>query len=413
MTIRRALFISLALAATTSFAQFTILHSFNGGTTDGQSPYGSLVLDGSNLYGMTQLGGTGAGSGNGVLFRIGTDGANYTNLHYFAGGATDGRFPQGSLTLAGNTLYGLAANGGSADDGVVFRSATDGTSHTNLQSFTYSNGENPYGRLTIAGDTMYGMALSGGSVAGGVIFKQNTNGSSFAVIHNFSVSVATDGTYPYGFVTHLGGQLYGMTYQGGSANLGVLFRVATDGSGYTNLYSFAGSVADGSRPRGSLTLSSNGTQFYGMTSEGGVSNRGVLFRINLDGSGYTNLHNFIGGITDGRAPYYSSLIQSSNGLTLYGMTQYGGSGDRGVLFQMNSDGSGYTNLHIFNTGTTNGIYPYDSLLLSADEQTLYGMTRDGGANNRGTVFAFAIPEPSTFITVGLGLLLCLSRFRRR
>ena len=34
-------------------ADYSVLHSFMGGTSDGATPYGALLLSGSDLYGMT------------------------------------------------------------------------------------------------------------------------------------------------------------------------------------------------------------------------------------------------------------------------------------------------------------------------------------------------------------------------
>ena len=48
----------------------TVLHSFTGGL-DGGYPYGGLTLDtAGNVYGTTQVGGTGEYEYNGVAFEI-------------------------------------------------------------------------------------------------------------------------------------------------------------------------------------------------------------------------------------------------------------------------------------------------------------------------------------------------------
>ena len=84
-----------ALAAGVGYAQagnFQVLHSFTG--ADGAYPQGSLIQSGSTLYGMT----AGGGSGNsGTIFSIPAAGGSITVLHSFAGGATDGANPRGSL----------------------------------------------------------------------------------------------------------------------------------------------------------------------------------------------------------------------------------------------------------------------------------------------------------------------------
>ena len=49
-------------------------------------------------------------------------------------------------------------------------------------------------------------------------------------------------------------------------------------------------TADGANPHGSLTLADG--VLYGTTYDGGFYGAGTLFRVNLNGSGFTNLHNF-------------------------------------------------------------------------------------------------------------------------
>ena len=64
---------------------------------------------------------------------------------------------------------------------------------------------------------------------------------------------------------------------------GLVMAVATTASAqtFTLLHSFAG--AEGANPMGSLILS-NGA-LYGMTSQGGVAGSGVVFKMNTNGSG--------------------------------------------------------------------------------------------------------------------------------
>jgi uncharacterized repeat protein (TIGR03803 family) len=111
-------------------SNFRVLHSFNGGTTEGFGPLGSLVLVGSTLYGMTSSGGVGVvpstggetpGSpGDGTIFQLLADGRDYRVLHFFAGGANDGSQPLADLTAVGSTLYGTTYSGGASNLGTVF-----------------------------------------------------------------------------------------------------------------------------------------------------------------------------------------------------------------------------------------------------------------------------------------------------
>jgi len=356
---------------------FTVLHSFSPGTTDGQDPWGSLTIDGSILYGMTRYGGTSSG---GVIFKIATDGSGYTLLHHFAGGTADGQYPNGSLTLDGSTLYGMTNAGGSSNLGVIFMIATDGSSYNVLHHFAggTTDGQYPNGSLTLDGSTLYGMTAGGGTTGYGVVFKIATNGSGYTILHHFAGGT-TDGRYPKRSLTLDGSILYGMTASGGSTDYGVVFKIATDGTGYTVLHHFAGGTTGGQNPYGSLTL--YGSTLYGMTHYGGVPNGGVIFKIATDGSGYTVLHYFSG---EGKNPGGSLTLDGS---TLYGMTTGGGTTGYGVIFKIATDGTGYTVLHSFNGSATDGARPYGSLTLNAS--TLYGMTRYGGPSGRGTVFKIA------------------------
>ena len=72
-----------------------------------------------------------------------------------------------------------------------------------------------------------------------------------------------------------------MTYQGGNGNLGVLFSIGTDGTGFDLVEGFAGTPADGASPAGNLTLSGDASMLYGMTASGGTANRGVVFSRSL------------------------------------------------------------------------------------------------------------------------------------
>src|SRR6185436_7453078 len=98
---------------------------------------------------------------------------------------------------------------------------------------------------------------------------------------------------------------------------------------------------DGAMPWAGLVASGN--RLYGTTREGGAGDRGTVFAINMDGSGFTNLHHF-NGRPDGSHPY-SELVLLGN--TLYGTTDGGGASGKGSVFAVNTDGTGFTILHSF------------------------------------------------------------------
>jgi uncharacterized repeat protein (TIGR03803 family) len=251
---------------------FKILHSFNG--TDGRFATGSLTLSGSTLYGMTANGGP-VGVNSGTIFSINTNGTGFGSLHVF--NYWDGDSPYGSLTLSGSTLYGMAAGGGSLSGmGNIFSTNANGTGFQNLYSFSGIDGDNPQGDLTLSGSTLYGMTENGGAGLGGKgnIFSINANGTGFKNLYIFN---GTDGKYPYGDLTLSAPALYGMTEKGGRSGDGNIFSINTDGTGFQELHSFNG--ADGLEPFSSLTLS--GSTLYGMTLRGGSHGDGVVFSLTV------------------------------------------------------------------------------------------------------------------------------------
>src|SRR6185295_8272588 len=99
--------------------------------------------------------------------------------------------------------------------------------------------------------------------------------------------------------------LYGMTETGGSAGLGVIFKVKPDGTGYTKLLDFTG-AANGSKPAGSFFY--DGNFLYGMTAMGGANDKGIIFKIKTDGSGFVKLLDFNGAANGSNAFGMGTLI---------------------------------------------------------------------------------------------------------
>jgi uncharacterized repeat protein (TIGR03803 family) len=139
-------------------------------------PKGDLTLSANTLYGVTWENG-------GYVFKVNTNGTGFTTLHTFTGTDpntgtnTDGVFPEAGLILSGTTLFGTASHGGDSNSGTVFKVNTDGTDFTTLHSFsglnylTNSDGNVPYSGLVLSGATLYGTTIFGGSGGSGTIFS--------------------------------------------------------------------------------------------------------------------------------------------------------------------------------------------------------------------------------------------------
>jgi uncharacterized repeat protein (TIGR03803 family) len=141
---------------------------------------------------------------------------------------------------------------------------------------------------------LYGTAHAGGAAGNGVVYKIHADGSGFAVLHSFTAYSSApadnanhDGARPKGLLLS-GNTLYGTAAERGDGFWGTVFRLTTDGSGFTPLHHFQGS--DGSSPQAGLVLSGN--TLFGTANFGGPDGGGLVYKVNTDGSGFTVLHSF-------------------------------------------------------------------------------------------------------------------------
>ncbi len=249
-----------------------------------------------------------------------------------------------------------------------------------IGSHTNSDGASPNGGMVLSGNTLYGTTAQGGTGGNGTVFRISTDGTGFTNLYSFSANsnfpnpfiTNSDGAYP-GELVLSGSVMYGTTYNGGTNSYGTIFAINTDGTGFTNLHTFTG--LDGSHSLAGLLLS--GSTLYGTTLGGGSAGGGTVFRINTDGTGFSNLYNFNGGLNYPSA----QLVLSSN--TVYGTTAEGGSPSDGTVFAIETNGTSFTILHNFNGN--DGADTYGGVVFL--NNTLYGTTAEGGDFGRGSVFA--------------------------
>ena len=385
---------------------YSVLYSFGGPDVggpgaDGAYPDTGLAIDSTgNLYGTTIVGGANA---TGTVFRVAASGAE-TVLYNFCsvataspGGCADGAYPSAGLIMGGSgALFGTTANGGSsnitdnsfsppivfnANAGTVFQ-LTPGATTPWAQAVLYNfcstsgsvnnvptfctDGATPFAGLTRdAGGNLYGTTTSGGSnsnafggIAAGVAFKL-APGSPYiySKLHDFCSQIqndannnpiaCADGYFPNDALLLSGGDLYGTTYYGGvsptGSNAGTVFRMGTDGSGYSVLYNFCSqsnsttTCLDGANPTAGLIT--DGTSLFGTTSFGGAAPSsangfGTVFQLSLNANpAQSVLYNFTGG-ADGSDPVAGLVLSGGN---LFGTTISGGGGaggGDGVVFAL-------------------------------------------------------------------------------
>jgi uncharacterized repeat protein (TIGR03803 family) len=329
----------------------------------------------------------------------------YTILHNFAETAidaatsqptnSDGDEPHGHLVVAGNTIYGVASNGGTNTVGTVFRLDIDGGDFTNLFTFGYDEaggyGSAPQGGLLLVGNTLYGTTADGTSNLTGTIFAIQTDGTGFSNLYKFTARVDTtnsDGANPQAALTLVGNMLYGTASAGGAFGYGSVFGIETNGTGFTNLHSFG--QTDGATPE--CTLVASGNMLYGTTKTGGPApnTNGTIFAISTNGLIFSTYHSFTPVSAadptptnyDGANPTGSLTL---SGGTLYGATDAGGASDYGTIYAINTDGTGFRAVYSF--VAPDGVHPNSDLVVT--DGTIYGTTLSGSkpTNSGGTIFS--------------------------
>ncbi|HEY3860860.1 MAG TPA: choice-of-anchor tandem repeat GloVer-containing protein [Verrucomicrobiae bacterium] len=226
-------------AINTDGSGFTSLHSFsalqNGTNRDGAYPQDGLVLEGNTLYGTASGGG---GAGGGTVFSVNINGTGFAVLHSFTPGSLDdsgnftngdGLTPEAGLAVSSNTLYGTASGGGSAGNGTVFSVNTDSAEFAVLHNFsatfeaTNGDGSTPDTALTLSGAALYGTASDGGTDGSGTLFAISISGANFSVLHTFTGG--SDGADPHARLIFAGNMLYGAAAEGGATGSGTIFSL--------------------------------------------------------------------------------------------------------------------------------------------------------------------------------------------
>jgi uncharacterized repeat protein (TIGR03803 family) len=264
--------------------------------------------------------------------------------------------------------------------------AADTFQYDILKRMDPTTGVNPVGNLVLANGRLYGVNESFDSISttNETLFSLATDGSDFQVLHEFAVQ-AGDGRRPVRDpLLASDGRLYGVTYLGGANNRGSIYGINPDGTGYQLLYSFVGTPGlDGQNPENGLCEGDDG-YLYGANYIGGANLSGTVFRISKSGDGYAIVRNFssnLGGLAS-----VVSVIRGSDGW-LYGVCGFGGDLSGGGIFKLQTTGAGYTVIHQFQNNSLDGYRPVGRLLEASDGM-LYGVTSSGGMTelSSGTIF---------------------------
>ncbi len=377
------------------------LYYLGSAVNDGTYASAGLATGPDNaLYGTAPSGGI---DNVGAIFKIGRDGTGYAVIHQFTNNP-DGAGAVSALRYCSDgLLYGTTPNGGTNNEGVVFRISLNGSLYQILCEFNSSAGsaQHPEGQLIQGVDgALYGTTSAGGGGGAGTVFKINLDGSGYQVLYNFS-NTPDGATSEKGVIQGSDGLLYGTTFYGGLFNNGTVFRLSTNGDGYQILHSFTNSP-DGSNPQ-RLLLANNGI-LYGTTSGGGAKSVGTVYQINPNGSGYQILRSFTNSAPDAFFPL-AGLAQGFDG-ALYGTSYSGGANNQGAIYRIYPAGTNYEVVYSFSNNYPthpDGAHPTDELLPAASTDNsgvLYGTTTEGNSfaiGSGGSVFGF-VTNPGLTIT---------------
>jgi hypothetical protein len=393
----------LALASESARAQLTLLHEIRVPTSEGvnvghNTLYGASIVQ-SRLIATSMYPDDDRdlleSNSSGSLFSMALNGSDYRVL-------SDVR-PTTSLTFANNKMYGAASSfNGFTNTATIFSMNPDGTDYDILHSFppTRFSANTTWGVSTplLAVDSkLYGVTRrwKGG---GGVFFSLNFDGTEFQELNRIPDEFNFAGT---NLVTD-GSKLYGTASADRPGHgRGVLYAMNLDGSGFSQFHEFD------QDPKYAhwQNLLIVGTKLFGTTTSGhsDPSNIGYLYSINLDGSAFQVLHTFNNSIGSGDSPLMVSGSRLIGTTTRY-VPNIQLDPAAGGIYAINMDGSGFTFLKKFSWNDE-----YVMQLVNADHlphrvldisgNTVYLSLFSSG------IFSYTlVPEPSSIVLTVLGLL---------
>jgi uncharacterized repeat protein (TIGR03803 family) len=307
----------------------SFLYSFKGGN-DGAHPLAPLwrAADGA-LFGTTSRGGV---RSHGVVFKLTPAGSGYEEsvIYRFLGGK-DGSHPcAGVVASSDGTFYGTTRGGGIHNYGTIFSLSPTPSGYTKrtIHEFTASDGYFPESTLTMGQDgALYGTTFGGW----GNVFRLTRSRSTYQLRVLYSFRDRPDGANPLAGVT-IGarGALFGTTERGGRHGFGTVFKLTPHGTTYEESIIWDFNGINGGVPASGILLDRG--LLFGTTQIGG-GGHGVVFRLRpMSGGTYTEdlLHVF-SGQPDGDEPVAPPTIY---GTTLLGTTMQGGSYTGGTIFSV-------------------------------------------------------------------------------
>jgi uncharacterized repeat protein (TIGR03803 family) len=330
-----------------------------------------------DMYGMASESGK---YGFGTIYKVDSAGKNYTAVYHFKS-ENKGSTPYFSNPCELNgKIYGTTYSGGNSfGRGTIYEFDPATGKHTFLQAFNFGNGSQPYSDPIVSkSGKIYGLTSSGGNRNRGALYEFNPSNNQI-ILKASMYDLPNAARWPQGQLTEVGTDVfYGTTTQGGDSSKGVIFKYDLAKDSLMVVHHFASSNNGSINPCRKLMLASNG-KIYGVTFNGGTNNHGTLFELDTTNFQFTTLFDF--GAGSGMAYPGGGLVQHTNG-KLYGTTQ---SAAGGYIFEY--DIANDTLMKKIGFGNAAGTKP-SGLLHLASNGKLYGTTTRAGQSNHGSLFEY-------------------------
>ena len=248
-----------------------------------------------------------------------------------------------------DVLVGLNSDYSDSNQCIYTYSLKDGNINYqhNLRKINPFN--NPYSsELLKVGNKYFGLGDKYSENDFGVIYSYNELSNEFKVEKSFS---GNNGKMPWGNLMQASnGKIYGTTSYGGQFNYGVIFEYDLLNDTLKAIHHF-----DGLNGRNDKNISSNISSLIeisenillGVTSDGGIFNNGIIYKIDLVQNSFTNLFDFSNQI--GFKP--SNYILKKDGC-IYGTTQSDGLYYPGTVFKYSFNDNLFTTIYDFGYNRT-------------------------------------------------------------
>jgi len=389
---------------------YTILENAQG--TDGGVPYNGLVqASDGNIYGTNQCGGNNSNaqaqcfsmglgpSSGGDIFKI-TPAGDYSVVYSFQDD-NNGGIPQGLVEAPDGNLYGITVWDGANGVGTLFRFNFLTNTLTTLYAFQNSGGEdNPLGTIIYGDDGyLYGTTAEFANNTGnGVLWRIKTDGTGFSTLWSFGTSGGSNsgnfGNFVQDGVTKVGSSLYGTSETGaGTADAGAVWGITTAGVG-TVLHQFTNST-DGGNPAYGVKYYSDG-DLYGVTfgcNSGGAS-YGTVYKTGTT-SGFSTLYNATTeGCFTGRVEF------DGDGNAFFASIGDNNSGPIGGLWDYDVSKKSTSQFYTFPSDNSEGQQPDSQPFIDNQGRVWTEQYDDGSGAYAGSIVAFDLtPAEAAPITI--------------